>query len=377
MRAVAGAGLERIAHRALFQRAMSRLDRAAGWLLLRLGLRRPAYGLLSRRVAAKPDDLTAKLLLLECLVAEGFLYSASAFSRAIPRDIEAGPQLRRRSRRLSVLLTNGARARRARFNAFDAVIEFFSIVRAMILRDLLLLSKTNLFASLTAPVRVMANTLGHAYLYLLVIRPVPPGMSFLTFCMPVFIIWQAFDHAFYYADPKLHKWRSQDQIQHAKWLHAFAAMVGWDMVSTAFVSTVIFVAYGVTGETLISRPLNFDSLPLFLAMYWLAVAMGLGVGAIHHYAKKMLPALDVIGKLMAFVLYLTSGVYDSYASEPAAMREVFVLNPLLPVMEYSRKAFASNYYLADLSIWYSITFTALSLFVGLMLLKKMILEEDS
>ena len=371
-----GVAFAHIASNSVLTNALSAPDRMLGWIFLRLALRRPAYFLLRRRVQAQPDDIAARLLALECLVAEGFVHSASAFGRTIPADIDVSPKLRRRARRLSAILGAGAQTRCTQFTAFDAFIEFLADVRAMILRDLLLLSKTNLFASLTSPIRVVANTLGHAYLYLLVIRPVPPGTSFLTFCMPVFIIWQAFDHAFYYADPNIHKWRSQDEIQHYKWLHAFAAMVGWDMVSTAFVCTAIFVAYDVTGETLISRPLNFDSLPLFIGMYWLAVAMGLGIGAIHHYCKKLLPALDVIGKLMAFVLYLTSGVYDSYASEPAAMREVFVLNPLLPVMEYSRKAFASNYYVADLNLWYSIAFTAVSLFIGLILLKKMIAEAD-
>jgi ABC-type polysaccharide/polyol phosphate export permease len=351
-------------------------DYVLGWTCLRLGLRRQAFTRVDRVVEADTKDRRAQLLLLEILIREQCFYAAGRLGQTIRRDSEETPLTLEAKHRIAGQLAARRATRRASYNIFDAFIEFLSNVRAMILRDLLLLSKTNLFQSFAAPVRVAANTLGHAYLYLLVVRPVPPGMSFLTFCMPVFIIWQAFDHAFYYADPQLHKYRSQDEIHHFKWLHAFAAMVGWDMISTAFVCAAIFFVYQATGETLISRPLNFDSLPLFLAMYGLAVAMGLGVGAIHHYAKKMLPALDVIGKLAAFVLYLTSGVYDSYAAEPAALREVFILNPLLPIMEYSRMAFARNYYVANLNIWYSVIFTALSLALGLMLLRKLMLETE-
>lgn len=354
------------------------LSRTLGKFFLFCGLDRNAFEQFRFCAQLDPNDGRNHLLMLESLLAAGCHNSALSVVRAFPRDARRGPSLSRVKERLvKRIAAQRVQTARRGYNAFDAFIEFVAVVRAMILRDLLLHSKVNLFQSLTAPIRVAANTLGHAYLYLLVIRQVPAGTSFLTFCMPVFIIWQAFDHAFYYADPHLHRWRSQDQITHMKWLHAFVAQMAWDMVSTAFVCGLIFIVYDVTGETMISRPLTFDSLPLFLAMYMLAAVMGLGTGAIHHYLKTLLPLMDVIGKLASFVLYLTSGVYDTYATEPVAMRQVFSWNPLLPVMEYSRKAFAGNYYLANLNIWYSIGFTAASLVLGLMFLKKMVNEVDS
>jgi ABC-type polysaccharide/polyol phosphate export permease len=103
------------------------------------------------------------------------------------------------------------------------------------------------------------------------------------------------------------------------------------------------------------EPLRFD-VPTEFGLIILAYLVGISIQAVVQRITHFAPSLHSAAHLLSPAIFMTSGVYEAYVSEPVQMQGAVWWNPIAAVVEFSRQSFAPGYSTGDLSIVYSISF---------------------
>jgi ABC-type polysaccharide/polyol phosphate export permease len=247
---------------------------------------------------------------------------------------------------------------------FDEIMDFIESVHAVILQTLLVSSKKSLFFAIASPATIIVVALAHSYSFWLLSRSMPAGMSYLGFLLPAFIGWAGFGKALQSAGQAGTRWIGSHKV---RWLHRFVASMIWDFAVLMTMVVLLIGFFLLIKERNISYPMQFDSLTSLVSLYFLANTIGFGVKSIFICIEQYFHFTSVVERVIHLVMFLTSGIFESYASLPWQMQQILVFNPMFTINEFMRKAFFKYYFVSDLTIYYPLSVGILSVAGGLLL----------
>lgn len=149
------------------------------------------------------------------------------------------------------------------------------------------------------------------------------------------------------------------------WLDAILARFVLNALTQITVAFIIFlgILFFVDTYTLLNYPL------IALAMT-LAALLGLGVGTLNCFLMGRFPVWEHVWAIATRPLFLASGLFYIYEDLPYAAQDVLWWNPLIHVTGLMRTGFYPTYDAAYVSVAFVCAVAGLSLFFGLMLLRR-------
>lgn len=245
--------------------------------------------------------------------------------------------------------------------SIEGAVDDFTILRALILRNLRVQHAHNplgIFAEFLRPVVICA---AHYFFFTLTNRPVP-GHQYAIFTIGGFSIYFAFVAA-YSGTFDGGKWpQGATQIPGVTRMHLRVARVLW-----AFVLHVVFAFAIVVPLALIGQSVSVPDIPLTMGDFAMAVGIGFGYGLITSGIGVLLPGLIPFLKITQWAVFITSGVYDSLVNMPYVMAAVIWYNPLIHLAEFQRHAYYAGYPTYLVSLTYPLAWAVGLTLLGLLM----------
>jgi ABC-type polysaccharide/polyol phosphate export permease len=242
---------------------------------------------------------------------------------------------------------------------FYAVMEDWLIIRSLILRNLRARHLGNPLGIFVEVFRPIIICTAHYFYFSLMLRNVP-GNQYAIFTIGGFTVWFTFIAAVHGTFDG-GKWPAGSQnIPGISRMHMRVAAVVW-----AF-ALYLFFAYAVVWPLqLFGQPITAPDLVLSMTNYGLAASLGFGYGLVCGAICQLVPALTPVVKVLEWAVFITSGVYDSLLTIPAAMAKIIQYNPLIDLAEYQRHAYYAGYPVFMVSLTYPAVWMVGLVFVGL------------
>jgi ABC-type polysaccharide/polyol phosphate export permease len=247
---------------------------------------------------------------------------------------------------------SAGRAQKARrLNSLDLFYSGVVLIQSLIVNKLIRSSATSYILVL----KTFAMIVGHLYLWYAVSRSMPSGLSSITFTLPAFAVYVSFNGGFNKLTP-----REPSYPVFAGRRIGVAAFIVSDMVweiLCVILGTVMSLIYcfAIVPGMFNFEPLRFD-VPTAFGLIVLAYLVGIALQSVVQRITHFAPSLHSAAYLLSPAIFMTSGVYEAYVSEPVQMQGAVWWNPIAAVVEFSRQSFAPGYSTGDLSIVYSISF---------------------
>jgi ABC-type polysaccharide/polyol phosphate export permease len=256
------------------------------------------------------------------------------------------------------------RPRRPVAAPFFRTIDNLFILRAIILRDLTLkYQKAGRLGLLTEFVMPTMIIVLHYYVFLVLQRYMPAGIPVELYVLGGFTTWFTFRNCASKRTRPTEAGYGVILMPGISQMHFLLATAAWEctaMVFMLFAGLLLAEAFG--GD---------EPLPHLLSMvapYVIAAAMGTGFKLVFDSLGALWPFIKGIKKAILFLIFLTSGIY--YTGQTSSMdllAQISWYNPLFDLLMTEREALWAGYPLVGVSLIYSLAWTAILLFAGLML----------
>ncbi len=240
------------------------------------------------------------------------------------------------------------------------LLDHLFIVRALILRDLRLKYRHNPFGVLMELVRPVAVMAAHYLLFTAIRKPMPGRIPIEVFIIAGFSVWFAFN---YTAQGAIHggRWPAgATGLPSVTRMHLRLARGGW-----AWLVNLVFCLVATLPLTLYGDTLPVPALPLTVAVFAIAGAMGFGFGLFMDQLGRAWPMVKPLEKLLTWALFVTSALYFCLATTKPFLAAILWYNPVLHLVEYERHAFDPGYPVALVSLSYPAAVAAGLLFAAL------------
>lgn len=130
--------------------------------------------------------------------------------------------------------------------------------------------------------------------------------------------------------------------------------------ATTMVNFVIFLVV----LYLFGVDFSIDSLSPMLYSTLFAAMLGLGFGVLFSSVQKYIPSINVAVSVVTRIMFFTSGIIIDTQSFPAKALQYLQYNPLMTLVDHSRLAFLSSYYMPVALYNYVAFLTLCALCVG-------------
>ncbi len=246
-------------------------------------------------------------------------------------------------------------------SAFATFLSDLAIIRAITLRNLRIKHQHNALGIFVELLRPIAICVAHYYYFSLLQRPVP-GHQYIAFTVGGFTIWFAFAAAYHGAAEGAAWPGGLTALPGVTLMHMRVSRVLWAYVLHVFIAFALVPVVQLFGQT-ISLPL----VTLTLTTYGLAVGLGFGYGLVCNAIGHAVPALTPFIKIFEWVVFITSGVYDSLVTMPHLMAQIVQYNPLINLAEYQRYAYYQGYPIYLVNLTYPLEWVLGLTFFGLVM----------
>ncbi len=240
-------------------------------------------------------------------------------------------------------------------------VDFMLIIRALILRNVIVRHGENPLGILVEFLRPSVLCLAH-YFYFTYTRRAVPGHQYAIFTLGGFSIYFAFVAAFN-ATFEGGRWpNGATLLAGVTRMHLRMAGVAW-----SFVIHIIFAFAVIVPLLLLHQDVAFPNLPLTLADFAMAVGLGFGYGLVMSSFGIMFPALVPFLKVTQWAVFITSGVYDSLVTMPRILAQYIWFNPLIHLAEFQRYAYYPGYPTYLVSLTYPLLWAIGLILTGLLM----------
>ncbi len=240
-------------------------------------------------------------------------------------------------------------------DAVGRLLDFFfatvAAANAVTIINLTRTARANPTALFTTPAKTMALIIGHVYIFWAMDRSLPAGLSYYTFAMPAFALWNAFATAFHKGIPKelaLQSFRGRKV--------GFPIMAVSNMVVEVLLVIVGIVLSYVWFYLLDDRydlgVIYYFNIPMFVSLLFFAHFLGIAFGAFMHILGKIVPIIASFTHIMLPVMFLTSGAYTSFTQQPESFQLVTIYNFVTPIVEFGRTTLDPHYFTSNLTLLY-------------------------
>jgi capsular polysaccharide transport system permease protein len=195
-------------------------------------------------------------------------------------------------------------------------------------------------------------------------RQFAAGISIEAFVWAGFTVWLLYSQVMSGA----RQWRSArpPPFPGVTAMHMRLANAAWSVIEYAvflYLSVFVLIIFGDN--------IGFPDVVLTMSILLLAAMLGLGFGLLLGGLSRVVPAVDPLMHMFAFLVFLSSGLYYSSATAPLMMIKIFLFNPMLHLIEYERYAFDPGYPVYLVSLWYPTVFAAGLLVFGLVVTRRL------
>ncbi|HVV93484.1 MAG TPA: ABC transporter permease [Hyphomicrobiales bacterium] len=150
-------------------------------------------------------------------------------------------------------------------------------------------------------------------------------------------------------------------------VNAYDAIIGEFLVQ--YVTNWVAFILLLTGDYIIikERP-NLDIPNIFIPMT-LLMLMSLGIGMINAVLYVLVPTWQSLWRIINRPLLILSGIFHLPSALPPSIRHGFMLNPLANVLDWIRVGFYPGYTAPYANRFYVVEWAAVSVFIGLLMLR--------
>jgi len=247
---------------------------------------------------------------------------------------------------------------------FFRTVDHLFILRAIILRDLTLKhAKAGRLGLLTEFIMPTMIIMLHYYVFLVLQRYMPAGIPVELYVLGGFTVWFPFRNVSWQRTKPKEGGYGVILMPGISQMHFLIAGAAWECAAMVF---MLFAGLAVAEMAGGDEPL-----PHILSMvlpYIIAAAFGIGFRLVFEAAGAIWPLMKGIKKSILFLMFLTSGVYYTGKSSGFdILSQISWYNPLFHLLMTERQGLWSGYPLTGVSLWYSLAWTVVFMFAGLML----------
>jgi capsular polysaccharide transport system permease protein len=253
---------------------------------------------------------------------------------------------------------------------FDLLlIDHLFIIRALILRTVRLRYIRSPAGFVLEFFRPLLSCVAHYFLFWAVNKPMPPGMKLEQFVWAPFIVWLTFNQT--YRTVEILHASKPPPLPGVTAMHMRFAHAAWHIVSKGafcYGSIAIMLLFG--------DAIPVPNIPLTIYILFVSATLGLGLGMIVEGASRVMPMMEPVFHVLSYVLFLSCGIYFSFAMSPIVVQHVLYWSPLLHLVEYERLAFYPGYPVHLLSLSYPTGWAIGLLLVGLLVNRRLRYTEE-
>lgn len=247
----------------------------------------------------------------------------------------------------------------------DGVIAFLVLERNLIVRDAHMASEAGGLGAYSNVFRALVVINAHIWLLWALGRGNKGAtVSYITYYTAAFITWLMFSTTLRCAKPATIAAKFTKNIN-IKWLNLFIAAIIWECSKILLAGVITLSFYAIFPMPKFGTPVRLPNLLLLFCVLMITVTFGAGFGIIMRTSVIRWPMVEPIREVLRWFLFITSGIYITYASLPWFVAQYLWFQPLEAPIAYSRYALDSSYPLGDLSLTYSAGVAFASLFFGL------------
>ena len=241
-----------------------------------------------------------------------------------------------------------------------ATVDQILICRALILRNLRLKYLNNPLGFVLEFLRPVVVDAAHYFYFQATNRPVP-GHQYAVFTIAGFAIWFLFSATMGAAENGAAWPAGVLGFPGVSRMNLRVAAAAWSFflyVFFAFAWVLPLMAYGAD--------LRFPVIPITVFIYFVTATMGFGYGLTLEGLCRYWPAMKPFMDIFIWIVFITSGVYDSLTLMPRVMAKIIWYNPMIHLAEFARQAYWSAYPVYLVNMIYPICWAAGILFLGLL-----------
>jgi ABC-type polysaccharide/polyol phosphate export permease len=246
----------------------------------------------------------------------------------------------------------------------DRAIVFCMLERSIILRTMRISGQGSMAVTFRVMVRVLLVINVHIWGFWYIGRRLPGSTSYVTYCVGGFMPYFFFGAVAMSIRPS-RTVAVYDKNLNIKWIHLVIASSAVECLMITIGSTITILFYALLDNPDLGRPVAIPNMGLLVLASTLAMTLGLGFGLIMRTAQRRWPIIEVTWESGRWIIFITSGLYTSYAMMPWYVAKYVWYSPLVAPLEYCRAAFDSAYSVGDLSLAYSASVALCLVFVGL------------
>lgn len=246
---------------------------------------------------------------------------------------------------------NRHRARHPLVTALDAMLDFFDLLRALVLRNIAFYAKNNPVKLFDASLMMAIIIVCHTVLFFFTGRSFPGQISLLGATLAGFVNWTCFSRVRSRAAP-FGANSAYNRSANTKWVHLFVADALWDVLMITLVSFVVMAFGHLYLPSMVAAPMPAPNIPLLFAVISVSAVIGAGVGLTVEGLEERWPFSASVCHIMLWLMYFSCGIYGAYVLQPDFLAPYLRINPLLSVTEYARLGFDRTYPVGDLTLLY-------------------------
>jgi ABC-type polysaccharide/polyol phosphate export permease len=246
----------------------------------------------------------------------------------------------------------------------DGLVAFFVLERNLIVRNIHIHSEKGKLLPYGDTIKSLFIINAHIWVFWLLGRQGGSFTSYVTYFAAGFTIWPLFSAASRAAVPHSITANFTKNVN-IKWVNLFIADLIWHCVLIVAAGGITLLFYTFFPFPMLGPPITHPKILLLLYAISVAATLGAGYGLILRTAILRWPVLHAVSEVLRWSLFITSGVYHSYANLPWYVARYVWFQPMVAPIEYSRNALDPGYPVADLSLVYSTAFALALLYLGL------------
>jgi ABC-type polysaccharide/polyol phosphate export permease len=251
----------------------------------------------------------------------------------------------------------------------DRFIAFLAFERFLVIRGMGISSKGNLGKAFAGSVRLYVIVTAHVYLFWAMGRHLPAGISYLDYCAAAFVMWRSFASMAQRAAPTTISHASNAPMR-IRWINLFLADFVFETVKILIGVGAIYVQYLLFPAPHLTGTIKMPNMPLLLSLFLLAALLGNGFGLVLQATRKRWPTIDAGLDALMWLLFISSGIYESFVDLPPILADYFRFNPLMPIIEYGRFALDRGYPVETLTLAYPLSVAFGLVALGLLLRRR-------
>ncbi len=263
-----------------------------------------------------------------------------------------------------------ARARNAAQLDDDHLLSQFSlldhlfIIRALMLRNLRTKHSESRFGFLVEFIQPVFIIGIHYYGFTIMQRYMPARIPVELFVLGGFTTWFALSHTVRGKHGR--PGRIPMLNPRITPMHSILAGALWECISNIWICFAGLILFMILG---FKDPL--PNIPLSIAVYFVASAVGLGLRLIFDAIGEVFSMMHTLKVSLMWMVFFTGGIYFSAYRLNNPLGGLALYNPALHLLEYQRHALFAGYPVATVSMTYP-TFCAMGLILTGLILKRWI-----